>query len=137
MTTGPRLTVIRVGRPDGVGHDPRLGDLLGRLRKLGRHVDTVVAVPDDTTIVARAVRRARQDRAELIVVLADGEPGERTVGGTALAVDVLGDGGRPARPVGARPVGPNGRSFRLDPDPGLRLLTLGDPADLDEGLADP
>lgn len=129
----PRLAVVRVGAPDGVAADPRLGELLERLRAAGLYTDAVVAVPDDTTLVARAVRRVRQDRADTIVVLADPEISERTVGGVALAIDVLCDGAQPPRPVGARPLGTGGQAFRLDPAPDTVLVILGDPADFDEG----
>ena len=131
-----RLAVVRVGAPDGVAGDVRLAGLLERIKGAGQRADAVVAVPDDMTLIARAVRRARQDRADTIIVLGDADPSERTVGGVALAVDLLCDGAQPPRPVGARPLGNGGRSFRLDPAPGTVLFILGDPADFaDEAAA--
>jgi hypothetical protein len=128
-----RLAVVRVGAPDSVAGDVRLADLLERIKGGGQRADAVIAVPDDMTLVARAVRRVRLDRADTIVVLGDADPSERTVGGVALAVDLLCDGAQPPRPVGARPLGTGGRSFRLDPAPDTVLVILGDPADFDDG----
>lgn len=100
MTEPPRVAVVRVGDPAALGNDPALAALLGRLCDLGRAPSVVVAVPSDMTLIARAVRRARQDGAERIVVLGASDDG-KIRRGVAMAIDVLCDATPACLPIGA------------------------------------
>lgn len=133
MTEPPRVAVVRVGDPAGLGDDPALAALFGQLSDLGRAPSALVGVPSDMTLIARAVRRARRDGAERIVILGSPDDG-RIRRGVAMAIDVLCDGEPAGLPIGATPLAAG--AFEVPFDPPAWIVALAEEGDgWEKGLA--
>lgn len=133
MTEPPRVAVVRVGDPAALANDPALAALLGRLSELGRAPSILAAVPSDMTQIARAVRRARRDGAERIVLLGAPDDG-RIRRGVAMAIDVLCEAAPAGLPIGATPLAAG--AFEVPFDPPAWVVVLTDEGDgWEKGLA--